>query len=482
MSKLLADRPPPARHVPCFIGRAVPGGDTGRDFCNKKSCLQSAAKITSEPLTSDLNFRHPTSDTRHLPVITSPDDPALAELCGRLAELAVDLDREPHWPAQQLRLCGEYGVYEWFIDPAWGGQGWDEAQVVRGYLALAAACITTTFIITQRTGACRRIAGSQNDAIKERWLPGLASGEFFGTVGISHLTTSRRHLAKPVLTAERIQVMRGSPVPAPGAGFRLDGMAPWVTGAAAADVIVLAATVVGLSEAGHSATDEQLLVALPTKVATGGSPVESQAGRLRPLATAPGLAVAEPLPLVGVSASSTGPVHLDGVEVSDEWVIAGPMRHVMASGVGGSTGGLETSTLAVGLARAAIDFLADEATRRADLQQPAAALRTEHDQLLADLLEAAGGGPVAAGNQAAAGGSPAREPGSHRPSKESVRQRANSLVLRATQAALAAAKGSGYVIGHPAGRWCREALFFLVWSCPQPVAAANLCELAGIQD
>ena len=31
-----------------------------------------------------------------------------------------------------------------------------------------------------------------------------------------------------------------------------------------------------------------------------------------------------------------------------------------------------------------------------------------------------------------------------------------------------------------AGRWCREALFFLVWSCPQSVLSANLCELAGI--
>jgi hypothetical protein len=53
--------------------------------------------------------------------------------------------------------------------------------------------------------------------------------------------------------------------------------------------------------------------------------------------------------------------------------------------------------------------------------------------------------------------------------------------LRATQAALAAAKGTGFVVGHPAGRWCREALFFLVWSCPRPVAAANLCELAGLE-
>ncbi len=62
-----------------------------------------------------------------------------------------------------------------------------------------------------------------------------------------------------------------------------------------------------------------------------------------------------------------------------------------------------------------------------------------------------------------------------------LRAQANSLALRASQAALAAAKGTGYVVGHPAGRWCREALFFLVWSCPQGVMAANLCELAGLE-
>ena len=91
--------------------------------------------------------------------ITSPDDPALAELCAVLAERTIEMDRSGQWPAEQLRLCGEYGVYEWFIDPAWGGQGWNEEQLVRGYLALSAACVTTSFVLTQRTGACRRIEG-----------------------------------------------------------------------------------------------------------------------------------------------------------------------------------------------------------------------------------------------------------------------------------------------------------------------------------
>ncbi len=360
-------------------------------------------------------------------IVTSPHDPALDELCQRLAAGANDIDRSGRWPSEQLELCGNAGVYKWFLEPQHGGLGWDAEDTIRGYMALARACLTTTFILTQRTGACRRIAGCRNDALKERLLPGLASGELFTTVGISHLTTSRRHLGRPVLAAEEA-----------ASGFRLDGMSPWVTGAAAANVIVMAATLV----ANGAPTDRELVLAVPSDL--------------------PGLSVDEPLPLVGLTASSTGPVRLDRVEVSRDALIAGPAANVMLSAAGGSTGGYETSALALGLARAAIDFLAGESAQRPELTPPHDALAEEHSHLVEDLL--------------------ALVRGEARCTKESIRQRANTFVLRATQAALSAAKGTGYVAGHPAGRWCREALFFLVWSCPQPVAAANLCELAGIAD
>jgi alkylation response protein AidB-like acyl-CoA dehydrogenase len=155
-------------------------------------------------------------------------------------------------------------------------------------------------------------------------------------------------------------------------------------------------------------------------------------------------------------------VQLKGVEVTNEQVLAGPVEEVMAGRGGGATGGLQTSTLAIGAAKGSIDFLRDEAEKRQDLLEPWENLCKEHAALEADLLALAGGEPVC--------------------SNEALRQRSNSLVLRASQAALAAAKGSGYVVGHPAGRWCREALFFLVWSCPQSVMQAHLCELAGIAD
>ena len=81
--------------------------------------------------------------------ITSPDSPQLDELCSELARLAPRLELPGAWPAEQLRLCGEVGVFEWFVSRDLGGQGWSEAAVVRGYLKLSAACLTTTFVITQ---------------------------------------------------------------------------------------------------------------------------------------------------------------------------------------------------------------------------------------------------------------------------------------------------------------------------------------------
>jgi alkylation response protein AidB-like acyl-CoA dehydrogenase len=354
-------------------------------------------------------------------VITSPDDPALERLCDELARLEAVLDRSEAWPAEQLRLCGEAGVFAWFVPRAYGGQEWSDVDITRGYLCLSAASLTTTFIITQRTGATQRIVGSDNETVKARWLEGLVSGRLFATVGISHLTTSRRHLAKPVLGAQAVD-----------GGYVLDGYAPWVTGALHAQVIVTGA-----------ALDDgrQILLALPTD--------------------APGVEIPDSPRLVGLSASHTTEVRLHCARVDNEWLLAGPAENVMRIGIGAGTGGLQTSTLAVGLTSAAIDYLERESLARTDLARPAAELRREHEAIETDLLT------MAAGENSC--------------TNDELRARANSLVLRAAQAAIAAAKGTGYVVGHPAGRWCREALFFLVWSCPQGVMAANLCELAGLE-
>lgn len=354
--------------------------------------------------------------------ISSPHDTAMDRLCQELSELAGNLDHSNDWPAEQLKKCAEAGVYRWFLDPAHGGLGWSEADLMRGYLRLSGACLTTAFVITQATGALRRIAAVGSDEVCERLLPSLLSGEKFTTLGISHLTTSRRHLARTALRAEET-----------ADGFRLDGFSPWVTGGVAADWIVTGAQL---------DDGRQILTVVPADL--------------------PGVSCDEPQALVALSASKTGAVQMRDVELDRSWLLAGPVENVIASATGASTGGLQTSALAIGLACRAIEFVETESEKRAELVEPAAALKREHDALEADMLSLADG--------------------EQRCSSEDLRARANSLVLRATQASLAAAKGTGYLLGHPAGRWCREALFFLVWSCPAPVMASNLCELAGISD
>ncbi len=350
--------------------------------------------------------------------VTTPQCESMARLCGQLREWSDRRNSLDDWPADSLRLCGQAGVYRWFLPESQGGFGWSDQDQTRGYLRLAESDLTTTFVITQYMGAIRRIAGSEQRATSDQWLEPLTSGTAFATVGISHLTTSRRHLTKPVLRAEETSN-----------GYKLQGMSPWVTGAPHADLYVTGATL---------DDGRQILVAVDAN--------------LKGVRAGPGC------DLIALSASCTDRVEFDETEVDRSMVLGGPVENVLQSGIGARTGGLQTSTLAIGLARAAVNYLNDEAVRRDDLRDAADELARELDALEEQLLRATSGTSDCDASE--------------------IRGTANRVVLRCTQAAMTAAKGAGFVEGHPVGRWCREALFFLVWSCPQPVAQAHLCELA----
>jgi alkylation response protein AidB-like acyl-CoA dehydrogenase len=215
-------------------------------------------------------------------------------------------------------------------------------------------------------------------------------------------------------------------------GYHLRGVMPWVTAAERADVIVTGAVM----EEGR-----QLLIALPAQRA--------------------GVVVQPAFPLAALQASCTSEVRCEDVTVEASDVLAGPIADVMATPGHAGTGGLETSALALGQARAALAALAEERVKRGDLAEPIEALAESWSLIAADLIRAAEGQLDAS---AAA----------------QIRSRSNALVLRATQAYLTARKGTGFLRSEPAQRWARQALFFLVWSCPAPVAHAAIRDLAGL--
>src|SRR5579872_5484296 len=98
-------------------------------------------------------------------------------LSDKLSELSGPLDADGHWPAEQFALLAEAGVLGWVIPREYGGCAIGETALLSGYVDLASACLATTFVLTQRNGACQRIAGSQNERLKADLLPRLARGE-----------------------------------------------------------------------------------------------------------------------------------------------------------------------------------------------------------------------------------------------------------------------------------------------------------------
>lgn len=344
------------------------------------------------------------------------------ELLQKLKASAVQVDAAGEWPRQQFEWLKDSGILRWQIPESFGGIVLPEVELSNGYARLATACLSTCFALTQRIGAIQRIAGSKNDVAKEEILPPLALGEIFATVGVSHLTTSMQHLGKPAVQAEiqEDQVI-------------LSGMIPWVTGSTSADFIVTGGT---------CADDKQILIAMPTHLE--------------------GVTVRNPIDLMALTASQTSSIDLNQVVVPRRYLLAGPVENVMKRGKGGGAGSVTTSTLALGLAERSLQLLKHEAEKRDELMTQVSrfdlevsALRNEiHAALLGEAKGDDGLSPTA------------------------IRHKANSLVLRITQSALTITKGAGFAKGHPAELSVREAMFFLVWSCPQPVVEGVLNELS----
>ncbi len=337
-------------------------------------------------------------------------EPSLSDFLQHLQETSHRLGSIDQFPEESIRRCARLELA--FMD--------DSQRMLKYYVALAFGCMTTAFIMTQRFAALRRLQTSLNIAAQSRWLECILAGDDFTTIGISHLTTSRQYCQTPSLTVQLVDRR-----------WILNGSAPWVTGAAHASMIVVGA--VEASDAGSTpATSSQYLFAVPTN--------------------SEGVRCGRGLSLLALTSSCTDVAQFDNVRLTEDDLIHGPSDHVIAtsSPPGSGAGGLQTSAIALGLAARAIKYLILESKSRPMLNQHIESLQQIWDDIYAELTD-----------------HPA-------PNAIKLRKRANDLALQSSQAALATAKGAGYVEGHEVGNWCREALFFLVWSCPQAVVDAHL--------
>lgn len=350
-----------------------------------------------------------------------PDESRISKLAADLSRADGPADAAGTWPEELWSLIQRGGVTRWSLPGEFGGEACPRPLLIQRYARLAEGSLAAVFILSQHDAAVRRLSAATDRPVAREWLNAISEGRAFATVGISQLTTSRRLGSQALVASE----------PRPGR-LRLQGAMPWVTGAERADVFVTGA----IMDDGR-----QIMLVLPASRA--------------------GVSVKPSFELAALQASCTAEVVLDDVEVDESDLLTGPVAELSSQPGLVGTAGLETSALALGQARAALAALAALAADRVELTDPVDVLCETWWQAWTSLLACARG-----------------EEGTATASQ--VRAQANALALRATQAYLTARRGTGFLRSEPAQRWARQALFFLVWSCPTPIAQAAIRDLAGI--
>lgn len=313
-----------------------------------------------------------------------------------LLPAADEVDATATIPEGHFRALADAGLYGLAAPPELGGPDVGFEEFLGIVETLAGACLTTTFTWMQHHGVVRGLAGTANAALRER------------------------HLADAVRGATRCGLAFAGAVPQPpklwatrvDGGWRLDGVAPLVTGWGIVDLLLVSAR----DAATADADDEKARVV----------------SVLVPARAGPGVTV-HPLDLAAANGSRTVRLDVDGWSVGDDAVVATPSRAEFLAGQHASA--RVNGCLALGVAGrcAALVEEAGEPGAAEALRKALGAVRDDLDAGLAD-----------------AGRMPA------------ARAAASELAVRAA-ATLTVAVGSRAIVGrHPARRLAREAAFTLV--------------------
>lgn len=343
----------------------------------------------------------------------------LAALSKRLARPATNNDITGQWPKASLDALREAGAWTWIIPTALGGQKLEPVSQLLAYEAVAAGCMATALILTQRDAACELIAASPNESARSEYLPRLARHEIMTSVGISQLTTSRQG-SRPALTAEP-----------QGGDFRLKGVMPWVTSAAHCHVFVAGAVL---------PDGREILGLVP--------------------ADSPGVQIDPTMDLMALQASHTAEVNCRNVTLPANLVLRGPQERVLASR--SPIKSLVVATCGVGLAGAMLDVIRESAGREADaLKDDMEEIEARYEAVRERLFKFA--------------------ESADKPDEEDARMQiriaVNDLLARMAPALLVFAKGSSLLRQRDAQRLAREALFFMVWSAPREIRQGTLAAL-----
>ncbi len=163
---------------------------------------------------------------------TTDDDLAVADTIRRFAEQtiapqAAAIDAEGRFAGEHLPRLAAIGLTGMNLPEQWGGSGVSAVALYLAVEALAAACASTTSMLTAHFLATDAILIGGDDAQRARWLPDAAAGKTLGAFAL----TEPRAGSNPA--DMRTRALRE------GDAYRLTGTKHFISNAAHADFLIV---------------------------------------------------------------------------------------------------------------------------------------------------------------------------------------------------------------------------------------------------
>jgi len=312
-----------------------------------------------------------------------------------------------------LAITGAFGIQ---FPKEFGGLDASATTLREVIELISGACGTTWFCFAQHKTPVGLLLASDNAVLRERWLTEMISGNAIGAAAFAHLRRPQQSFGMTRV---------------PG-GWRLDGKLDWVTTWPLCEV----AAVQGFTG------DRGIGTHVVTVFISPPRPDPSHA---------PGLRAGPDLATFAMAGTHTWPVRFDGYFVADEDVGSIVPTHVWR--VGNERISADANPASFGMARAAINELAQRADLMAD--QPAATAAMLLAEELTRCREQAYELADLAASDAAVAEASIGE-------RVHLRGRALDINLRAACALVTASGGSAMLRSATPGRRAREALFLQV--------------------
>ena len=335
---------------------------------------------------------------------------------GVIAPRARDSDRAGRFDRELATKLGEMGYLGAPVAEEYGGRGLDYLSyglIVEQVGRADSSARTVVSVVTSLVAGSIERWGTEEQ--KRRWLPGLCSGEGLGSFGLTE-PDSGSDAASLRTRAERTD-----------GGWRITGNKMWISLANHADVVLVFAQ-----------TD-------PDKAHRGLAcflvPTDSD-----------GYSAQEIHGKLGLRASDTASISLDGVEVGDDALLGDVGEGFKVAMSALDSGRYSVAAGCVGICDGCVDASVDYATERKQFGVPIARFQLVQE-LIADMVVRRDAARMLV-----------RRAGALKDAREPNTVETSVAKLYATEAAVASANdaiqvhgGAGYVDDHPVERYLRDA-------------------------